>query len=102
MIMKDFECDACGHIFEELTPATNELKLAEGQDWGWKDVTCPACGECSAKEIFNGSSALWCEQTIPTYPGCKKQKAGYTHTSHADQKATKLQSGYGGCQSLPV
>jgi len=98
MILKDFECRDCGYLFEEFTPADNEKKLAEGQDWGYKETKCPSCESYAVRPVFNGSSALPCENIIPIYPGCKKHKAGYTHTSHADQKATRYQVGYGGFQ----
>lgn len=98
MILQDFACvnPACGHEFEEMDASDAERRILEEAGETYK-VFCPKCS-ADVKVIFNGTSAHFCETLIPTYPGCKRQKAGYTHTSHADQKATKLQSGYGGCQ----
>ena len=83
MPMHDFECD-CGHTTEEIVPA------------GTKKIQCEECGKKMTKVFLK--SATTCTTIVPTYPKCKRQKAGYTHTSHADQKATRIQSGYGGCQ----
>ena len=83
MPLYDFECK-CGHVQEEIVSA------------GDSPPDCEQCGK-SMERVFLKSPALL-TTIVPTYPGCKKNKAGYTHTSHADQDATKLQSGYGGCQ----
>jgi hypothetical protein len=85
MLLMDFHCDACGTDFEELTDTGTEVL---------KCTHCPAL----AVRAFSKAAHL-CTVIIPTYPGCKRQKAGYSHTSHADQNATRVQSGYGGCQS---
>lgn len=84
MLLMDFHCDACGTDFEELV------------DTGADVCQCPQCAAL-AKLTFNKSAHL-CTVIIPTYPGCKRQKAGYLHTRHADHDATRIQSGYGGCQ----
>ena len=102
MILRDFECTQCNHIFEEMEPSAAEMKLAEKQSWGWKATACPQCEGYEIKPVFHKKSALPCENMVPTYPGCKKQKAGYTHTRHADHAATRIQSGPGGCQGPPV
>jgi len=105
MILKDLECIECNHVFEDMVPSEDERVVEreqnpqeDGSTWGYKDVRCPACGSWDVKIIFYGHSALVCAQIIPIYPGCKRHKAGYTHTSHADQKATRYQIGYGGFQ----
>jgi hypothetical protein len=98
MLLRDYECPKCGHTFEDLTPTKTEIEVAYRVDEKYGVVCCEKCGT-EAKQIFNGSCAKVCEQIIPTYPGCKRKKAGYTHTSHADQEATKIQSGWGGMQS---
>jgi hypothetical protein len=102
MILKDFECHLCGHIFEELAPSDAEMKLHERLGGGWKATECPNCHEFDVRTIFNRSSAAVLDNIVPTYPGCKKKKAGYVHTGHADHDATKIQSGYGGCQGPPI
>jgi len=101
MILRDFECPHCGKQFEELDASKAEVEAAKNSDWKPCVVCCPDCGT-TATAIFNGKSATWCENMVPTYPGCKKQKAGYVHTSHADQAATRIQSGPGGCQGPSV
>jgi putative FmdB family regulatory protein len=84
MPLHDFKCP-CGHIQEEIVSADS------------KPPKCEDCGKKMHKVFLKSPTTI--TSFIPTYPGCKKQKAGYTHTSHADQAATKLQSGYGGCQA---
>jgi putative FmdB family regulatory protein len=85
MLLMDFRCDACGTEFEELVDSGTEV------------FKCPEC-DGLAERTFAKAAHL-CTVIVPNYPGCKRQKAGYTHTSHADQKATRIQSGYGGCQA---
>lgn len=87
MIMLDFCCKGCDTEFEELVKA------------GTKTCKCPNCKR-SADRIYTKTAHV-CTVIVPNYPGCKRQKAGYAHTIHADQDATKVQSGYGGCQRPP-
>lgn len=84
MLLLDFHCEKCGVTFEELV------------ETGTKVYKCPNCPGLATR-IFT-KTAMLCTVTIPTYPGCKRQKAGYAHTSHADQNATRMQIGYGGSQ----
>jgi DNA-directed RNA polymerase subunit RPC12/RpoP len=84
MRMKDFECIDCGMQVEELVD--NEVV-----NW-----TCPRC-QSSMTSIWLHAPKL-SKECIPSYPGCKAQKAGYMHT-HGCFPATKTQSGYGGSQS---
>jgi len=83
MPLHDFECE-CGHVTEEVV------------SFKTKKIDCPECGAKMSRVFLKAATV--CTAMVPTYPGCKKSKAGYTHTSHADQDATKIQSGYGGCQ----
>ena len=83
MPLYDFECSHCGTLFEEIIPAVQTT------------LECPKCQK-SADRKLGGTKVL--TNIIPAYPGCKRQKAGYVHT-HGDKKATKIQSGYGGCVS---
>lgn len=57
------------------------------------DDPCPECGELSKSIVTKMPSVM--THVIPSYPGSKKQAAGYQHT-HGDRKGTKTQSGYGG------
>lgn len=83
MRMKDFQCAACGLMLEELVD--NDVN-------SWD---CPACaGEM--QHVWTAAPKL-CTEVIPSYPGCKGQKAGYVH-SHGARDASKIQSGYGGSQ----
>lgn len=101
MILRDFACTQCVHRFEEFEASDAEMELVEAEDAQRCVVCCPKCG-ADAEYAFKGRSATILEKIIPVYPGCKKKKAGYTHTDHADQPATKIQSGYGGCQGPPI
>ena len=83
MPLHDFKCTKCDYVQEEIVPAKT------------RQTVCEHCGEVSKKVFLK--SAVPFKTIVPTYPGCKRQKAGYVHTIHADQKATKIQSGYGGC-----
>jgi len=86
MPMYDFECSN-GHAFEEIC-AVNDV------------MDCPICGLAAAK-VWNKTPKVMVE-VIPSYPGCNRQRAGYTHTTQADQSATRVQSGYGGCVNPSV
>jgi putative FmdB family regulatory protein len=77
MPLHDFECIACGSMFEEIVPA------------GMHRCPCPECG-AEGEKVYTKSPPIL-TAIIPAYPGCKKQKAGYAH-SHADRPATKIQS----------
>jgi predicted RNA-binding Zn-ribbon protein involved in translation (DUF1610 family) len=81
--MKDFSCPSCSAEIEELVD--NDVRT-----WA-----CPSCGK-DMVPIWVKAPKLAVE-CIPSYPGCKDQKAGYTHT-HGSHPATKVQSGYGGSQ----
>lgn len=85
MPLYDFEC-SCGKTIEAIVP-TGEFP------------ECPECGEKMSKVWMKSPSVL--TTIIPTYPGCKRMKAGYAHTSSADHPATRVQSGYGGCTHPP-
>lgn len=80
MPMFDFRCSK-GHEFEEICSSDEKM-------------TCPKCGE-AAEKVWNAAPPVL-THIIPDYPGSKRFKAGYQHTSHADQSATRVQSGYGG------
>lgn len=84
MPLYDYACEA-GHEFE------HRCSIADKPDV----MPCPVegCGKPS-KSFLGGVPALL-TTIIPSYPGCKKQKAGYIH-SHGDKAATKVSSGYGG------
>lgn len=81
MPLHDFKCPSCGEVKEEIVK-NGEI------------VRCDSCGK-SMEKIFL-KSATHLTTIIPSYPGCKAQKAGYVHT-HGDRPATKVQSGFGGC-----
>lgn len=101
MILRDYECPKCGKQFEELAASQQEYEEILRRREPYEPVRCEDCGVI-ADIIFKDRSAVVLETIVPTYPKCKRQKAGYSHTSHSDQHATKLQSGYGGCQGPPV
>jgi hypothetical protein len=81
--MKDFECFTCKHRLEELV------------DNDTASFICPLCSG-NMCTIILGAPKL-SSVCIPSYPGCKAQRAGYMHT-HGNFEATKVQSGYGGSQ----
>jgi len=84
MILVDFKCAACDHVLEDLVPSeTATLK-------------CPRCSGEMTRTLVSAPKLL--VEIVPDYPGAKARKAGYQHTTHAAQPATKIQSGYGGCQ----
>ena len=85
MPMYDFECPKCRTISEENISS------------GTETIPCPHCGE-AAEKVWLSAPKLF-SVTVPDYPGAKAIKAGYQHTNHAPQSATKIQSGYGGAQS---
>lgn len=67
----DYDCE-CGERFE-ATAADDE------------QVTCLTCGSCNTTKVSGGRAF---HVIVPTYPGSKRLKAGYTHT-HADRPAEK-------------
>lgn len=79
MLMWDFKCNTCGREFSDLVESTATTAI------------CPCC-ENTGQKIYN-TSAKVLTTIIPTYPGCKAQKAGYVNTSHANNPATKVQVG---------
>ena len=81
MKLNDFWCPVCNF--------TGELLLSKGE--------IPLCPECQNELKTLPARPHVLTEIIPSYPGCKKQKAGYVHT-HGDHEATKIQSGYGGGQ----
>jgi putative FmdB family regulatory protein len=83
MPMYDFQCSGCSQVFEDISPSGTEQNV------------CPQCSQ-PAFRIFKKTASVL-TTIIPSYPGSLKQKAGYVHT-HGDRPATKVQSGYGGCQ----
>jgi hypothetical protein len=83
MRMKDFECSTCNNKLEELV------------DNDTASFVCPDCkGDMHTVFLVAPKLSSVC---IPSYPGCKAQRAGYMHT-HGNFEATKVQSGYGGSQ----
>jgi DNA-directed RNA polymerase subunit RPC12/RpoP len=81
VILRDYECKKCEEVFE---------------DFDGSEVACPKCKSAEVQRIFAKSPATL-TVIIPTYPGCKKHKAGYVH-SHGDRPKTpgKIQVGYTG------
>ena len=80
MKLYDLRCPKCEKIIEELIEEDEQ-------------INCPVCN--TVMKIMPNKVTIM-TNVIPSYPGCKKQKAGYVH-SHGDKDATKIQSGYGGC-----
>lgn len=84
MPLYDFRCRDCGLKEEVLCkPQTDTTE-------------CSRCG--GPTEKFWQKTPKQLTNIIPSYPGSKKQAAGYVHT-HGDRPATKIQSGRGGCVS---
>jgi Zn-finger nucleic acid-binding protein len=81
--MKDFLCPNCCAEVEELV----ENDVAS--------IPCPWC-KTNMENVWLKAPHL-ASECIPSYPGCKAQRAGYMHT-HGDRPAEKIQSGYGGSQ----
>jgi putative FmdB family regulatory protein len=84
MPMYDFKCPDCECEIDELVKNSSST------------VPCPECGKKMKRLWRRGPVTL--TTIIPSYPGSLKQKAGYVH-SHGDRPATKVQSGFGGCQN---
>lgn len=85
MPMFDYRCERCGLEIEEMVTSSKD------------DVPCPECGEIMGR-VWK-SAPMTMTTVIPSYPGCKEQKAGYVHSHSPRRPATKIQSGYGGAQS---
>lgn len=81
MPLYDFVCDACNAKFETIVK------------YGVDDAPCRECN-ATAKRVPSGFALL--NTIVPSYPGCKKRKAGYLHT-HGNRPRTpgKIQVGYG-------
>jgi len=77
MPMYDYECEDCGHADEFIRPSDSK-----------KSITCPKCGKRMSPVWRNAPKQM--VTVIPSYPGCKRQKAGYMH-SHGDRPAEKVQ-----------
>ena len=84
MPMFDYICDHCRLETEEVVSDPKE------------DVPCPDCGHVMSR-VWR-SAPVTMNTVIPSYPGCKGNKAGYVHTHSPKRPATKIQSGYGGSQ----
>jgi len=83
MKLYDFQCNACGHKFEELMRPDDPAPI------------CPACNTTSTTRLLGCTHT--CNVIIPTTLHSKKLKAGYIHT-HGDRPKTpgKIQVGYSG------
>ncbi len=76
MPLYDYKCSACGHLEEDIRPP------------GTKVIECEKCS--SASNRFYGTAPAYLTTIIPSYPGCKKVRAGYVH-SHGDKPSTRVQ-----------
>lgn len=88
-IMIDLQCNSCDNEFEDIVDRDE-----------YKDgvVACPKCGKDTSR-VYRGAPGML-THIIPSYPGSKKNAAGHQH-SHGKRPASKIQSGYGGCQGPP-
>jgi putative FmdB family regulatory protein len=82
MPLYDYHCNSCGHQEETIAPS------------GTRVVACEKCGAVSERVFL--SAPIQMTHVIPSYPGCKRVKAGYVHT-HGDRPRTKVQ----GCGFSP-
>lgn len=82
MPLYDFVCEACDTKFEAIVK------------YGVDDTPCQECAAGNAKRV--PSTFAMFNTIVPSYPGCKKKKAGYIH-SHGNRPKTpgKIQVGYG-------
>ena len=71
--LNEYICRQCATRFEYIHENTTDIQK------------CPQC-ESTDSELQLGSYTL--TTIIPTYRGCKRQKAGYVH-SHGDRPAEK-------------
>lgn len=76
MPLHDYACSHCGNTFEKIVSP------------GETEVPCPECRESADRLYIACAKRL--TTIIPSYPGCKKKKAGYIHT-HGDKPATGVQ-----------
>jgi len=76
MPLYDYCCTSCKHTEEDLQPS------------GTTTIECEVCGSVSAR--FFAKAPAYLTKTIPSYPGCKKVRAGYVHT-HGDRPSTRVQ-----------
>lgn len=84
LLVFDFECDACSHVFHDLV---------EGP--GGTPEECPSC---SSHEGFTRlmSAPAVLTTIVPSYPGSKRVKAGYQHTHNRPaEKKDRQVSMYG-------
>lgn len=88
-IMIDLQCGACDHEFESII---DRAQYTDGT------IACPECNGETFR-VYRGAPGVL-TSIIPSYPGSKKNAAGHQHT-HADRAASKIQSGFGGCQGPP-
>lgn len=71
MLLYDFQCKNCSHIFEDFVDTAESLP-----------EECPNCCIIGTEYFTKLIGApLLCTITVPTYPNCKKRKAGYQHHS---------------------
>lgn len=71
----DFRCNNCKEEFEDLV----DISIPGG-------VECALCGSKDTQQILSPVATL--TAIIPSYPGCKRMRAGYVH-SHGDKVADK-------------
>lgn len=76
MPLYDYKCTKCDHDEESIEPS------------GTSEIFCSECGATSERYFKECAKTL--TTIIPSYPGCKKHKAGYVHT-HGDRPRTKVQ-----------
>lgn len=78
----DFVCASCEAKFEAIVKS------------GVDDTACRECGTGVATRVPSPFALF--STIVPSYPGCKKKKAGYVH-SHGNRPKTpgKIQVGYG-------
>ena len=76
MPLYDYKCTFCDAVEESLMPSGTEA------------IKCAQCGSRATRVFLVCPKQL--TTIVPSYPGCKKQKAGYVH-SHGDKPKTKVQ-----------
>lgn len=72
--VSDYYCEDCQQTYEFMHHPVDE------------PAVCPACGSKAATAVPGGRLL---GVIVPTYPGCKRVKAGYVHT-HGDRPAEKI------------
>jgi putative FmdB family regulatory protein len=73
-LLRDYACNACGNHYEFMHHPTDT------------PAVCPHCASQDATGVMGGHLVT---KFVPTYPGCKRVKAGYVH-SHGDRPAEKI------------